>query len=104
MNTNYLFNVREWYGKFFTSESELHQAAVDGLINVVSVPNTYGSNYTYATKEGVVIASIYRDFSFGFGTQAYGVKVPSPIDMFPAVKSSHNDWCEKKGLQHLAIK
>ena len=93
MNTNYLFNVRTWYEGFYTSQLELFEAAKKGLIEMNVSARTYGSDYTFTTKEGVGIASFYKDATFGFCSQAYGVKVPNPIDMFPAVRKEHDQWC-----------
>ena len=93
MNTNYLFSVQDWNGKFFARKCDLNQAFVDGLINREVTPSgSYGSYYTFSTKEGVRICSFYKDDTFGFCSQAYGIEVPNPVFMFPEVKRKHNEW------------
>jgi len=99
MNTNYLFNVREWSGKHYSSSLEINEAFMKGLIDRKVEPTTYGANYTFTTKEGVLICSFYKDSSFGFCSQAYGREVPAPHVMFPAVKTEMNNWLSSKGLQ-----
>jgi len=98
MNKNYLFNVLNWNNKYFASKSDINHAAIAGKIIVNKQETTYGAQYTYTTFEGVKICSFYKDGSFGFCTQAYGIEVPNPVIMFPLEAAEHNDWLKKYNL------
>lgn len=70
----------EWNSKKFTSQDRLNTLYVAGKINCQIVGKnsdgfSYGSYYTFSTKEGKEIATFYKDHSFGFGTQATGIEL-----------------------------
>lgn len=95
MNANYLFNVNNWYDKFYSSQDDINNAFIKGLINREVIETTYGANYIYTTKEGVSICKFYKDSTFGFCSQAYGIQVPPPFKMFPLVAKELADFTAK---------
>ncbi len=67
--------LRKWYENWFCSADNLHTAYLAGNINMATEQTTYGANYTFTTKQGAHIATIYKDSTFGFSSQAYGIKL-----------------------------
>jgi len=66
----------EFWGKKFTSQERLNDLYTSGLIQRFCEPASVNVNYyTFKTLDGRVIASFYKDNSFGFGTQATGIEL-----------------------------
>jgi len=69
-----LFPQRAWYDKVCTSQDELNQAAIKGLIiRDEKEQNMYRDIYTFTTLDGELIACFSKDKTFGFCTQSYGL-------------------------------
>jgi hypothetical protein len=76
------FPVRDWYNRFYTSQDEINRAAMKGLVVRSEQSTQYGTWYTYSTIDGKQICKFYKDSSFGFCSQAYGVEIPNPYTLF----------------------
>jgi hypothetical protein len=71
-NTDQLFS---WNGKYFISEDKLSQLAKKGFLEMAKLPGgSYGYNYEFSFN-GVLIASIYKDDTRGFCSQATSVLI-----------------------------
>ena len=70
----------EWSPKLFTSQIRLWELSYVGLIKVeVKQRHQYGSDYFYYTNDGELIASYYKDDTFGHGSQATGIELRNAI-------------------------
>lgn len=84
-------SLRVWYGEYYLRPSDLDDAAKAGIINKERHTVTqYGASYTFTTKEGVKIATFYKDDTIGgFSSQAYGYKVSEELMVLPIFKISY---------------
>lgn len=77
---NNLLITYEWNHKLFTSQTRLWELSNVGAIKVEVKPrHQYGSDYFYYTNEGDLIASYYKDDTFGHGSQATGIELRNAI-------------------------
>lgn len=74
LNTMKKLQVRDWWGKKFTSKSELFDAANNNILEMKKEIQEFGSYY-YFYNNGNFVASFYQDHTFGFCTQPYGIEV-----------------------------
>ena len=65
----------EWNHRLFTSQIRLWELARVGSINVEVEDRQYGSDFTYRTMDGQLIATYYKDSAFGHGSQATGIEL-----------------------------
>ena len=71
--------IRNWNGRFYTSQEELNQAFLEEVILRVAIETTYGHNFTFKKMDGTNICTFYKDSTFGFSSQAFGVQIDSSI-------------------------
>jgi hypothetical protein len=69
----------DWNRKLFTSQIRLWELSRVGAINVKIEERTYGSDFFYYTLDGELIASYYKDDTFGHGSQATGIELRNAI-------------------------
>jgi hypothetical protein len=69
----------EWNRKLFTSQIRLWELSYVGCIKVEIKERQYGSDFWYYTNEGELIASYYKDDTFGHGSQATGIELKNAI-------------------------
>jgi predicted histidine transporter YuiF (NhaC family) len=65
----------KWNSNLFTSADKLITAAKNGLIEMVKTPVNEFKNKHEFFENGIKVAEFIHDHSFGFSTQAYGVKI-----------------------------
>ena len=64
-----------WNHNYFTSADKLISAHNKGLLTMVKTPVNEFKNKHEFFENGVKVAEFIHDHSFGFSTQAYGVKL-----------------------------
>ena len=67
-------NIRDWYGKKFTSKAELFEAGVNNILEMKKESEEFGSFYSFYNK-GNLVAKFYQDHTFGFCSQPYGIEL-----------------------------
>ena len=75
MTTYTKTNGLKWNSNYFTSADKLVTASKKGLLNMVKTEVNEFKNKHEFFENGIKVAEFVHDHSFGFSTQAYGVKL-----------------------------
>lgn len=75
MTTYAIKSGLKWNGNLFTSADKLVTASKNGLLVMSKTAINEFKNKHEFFENGVKVAEFIHDHSFGFSTQAYGVKI-----------------------------
>jgi hypothetical protein len=75
MTTYARMNGLKWNSNLFTSADKLISASKNGLIEMSKTAINEFKNKHEFFENGVKVAEFIHDHSFGFSTQAYGIKI-----------------------------
>lgn len=96
----------EWNRKLFSSQIRLWELSCVGAIKVEVKERQYGADYQYYTTDGESIASYYKDYTFGHGSQATGIElkgaIPDVSYLHNDITIDHNRWSRTGSISKLA--
>lgn len=68
--------IRRWNNRWFVRQSDMQVAFLIGIVDREIVKeNQYRAWYKFSTKDGIEIATVSKDHTCGFCSQAYGPEV-----------------------------
>lgn len=72
--TQVKLQINDWWGKKYTSKSNLFECGKVGVLDMQKEIREFGSYYSFYKNEKLV-AKFYQDHGFGFCTQPYGIEL-----------------------------